>query len=321
MNVFLTGGSGFVGGALISAWRDRHRLRTMSRSAESDRKISALGVDPIRCALENVRAEHLAGCEAVVHAAAYVGEWGPPELYWQANVEGTRRLLDAARSAGVRRFVHVGTEAALFHGQPMIDVDENYPLALDSPFPYSRTKAHAEKLVREADDPEAGFETIVIRPRMIWGPGDETILGALRDMTDRGRFSWLDDGRARTSSTHVANLCHALEQALTGGRRGSAYFVLDDGVRTLREFLTDYAATAGIELPDKSMPGGLARGLAALVEPVWRTMRLKSAPPITRFAAAIMSRDCVLRDDLARNELGYTPVISVEEGLRELGRE
>lgn len=318
MNVFLTGGSGFVGGALISGWRDRHPLRAMSRSAESDRKIRALGGEPIHCALENVRAEHLAGCEAVIHAAAYVEEWGPHEVYWQANVEGTRRLVDAARTAGVRRFVHVGTEAALFHGQPMIDVDENYPLALDSPFPYSRTKAHAEKLVRQAADAGAGFETIVIRPRMIWGPGDETILGALRDMTSQGRFSWLDDGRARTSSTHVANLCHALELALTEGRSGGAYFVLDDGVRTLREFLTDYASTAGIELPDKSMPGGVVRGLAAVLEPVWRMLRLKSAPPVTRFAAAIMSRDCVLRDGLARAELGYTPVISVEDGLRSL---
>jgi len=128
VNVFLTGGSGFVGGALISGWRDRHPLRAMSRSAESDRKIRALGGEPIHCALENVHAEHLAGCEAVIHAAAYVEEWGPHEVYWQANVEGTRRLVDAARTAGVRRFVHVGTEAALFHGQPMIDVDENYPL-------------------------------------------------------------------------------------------------------------------------------------------------------------------------------------------------
>jgi hypothetical protein len=321
MNLFLTGASGFVGSAVLSAWSDRHRIRAMSRSESSDATIRELGGEPMRCSLGGVTKDQLADCEVVVHAAAYVEDWGPPELYWQVNVEGTRQLLSVARAAGIRRFVHIGTEAALFQGQPMVGVDESYPLALESPFPYSRTKAHAEKLVVESNDPARGFETIVIRPRMIWGPGDKTILVALKDMVARGKFSWLDRGMARTSTTHVANLVHALDLALTHGRTGRPYFVLDDGVHSLRDFLTRYAATAGLVLPARSMPGALARALAAVLEPAWRSLNLQGPPPITRFAAAIMSRDCILVDRRARRELGYAPVISVNDGLDALSQQ
>ncbi|MEP6968229.1 MAG: NAD-dependent epimerase/dehydratase family protein, partial [Pseudomonadota bacterium] len=180
MNIFITGASGFVGGAFVRAGADRHAFSAMSRSEATDAKIRAAGAAPVRCSLDDVTAEHLGGAEAVVHCAAYVEEWGPWRDYWRVNVEGTARLLAAAKAAGVKRFVHIGTEAALFYGQPLREVDETYPLALSSPFPYSRTKAHAEQHVRAANDPAGGFETVVVRPRFVWGPGDETILPTVR---------------------------------------------------------------------------------------------------------------------------------------------
>ena len=101
-----------------------------------------------------------------------------------------RRLLEAceaaAREAGVKRFIHIGTEAALVHGQDLHEVDERYPLAFDSPYPYCSTKARAEQAVREAYDPAGGFTTPVLRPRFIWGPGDATLLPALPKMAQPG---------------------------------------------------------------------------------------------------------------------------------------
>ncbi|MBI1365832.1 MAG: NAD-dependent epimerase/dehydratase family protein [Alphaproteobacteria bacterium] len=318
MKIFLTGGSGFVGGAFARALARTHEIVALSRSPQSDAALMRLGALPVRGDLETVSAEMLAGAGAVVHAAAFVEEWGPLRDYERVNVEGTQRLLAAAREARARRFVHVGTEAALFHGQPMRDIDETYPLAPNSPFPYSRTKARAEMAVRAANDPAGGFETIVIRPRLIWGPGDKTVLPVVKAMAEAGKFVWIDGGRAMTSTTHIDNLVAALELALTKGRPGEAYFVVDGPPMRFRDFLTRYLKTAGVDLPDKSAPGWLARGLANLVEPIYRLAGSKTPPPVTRFTAHIMSRDCTINDAKARAELGYRPAVAVEEGLARL---
>src|SRR5690606_23528245 len=115
-----------------------------------------------------------------------------------------------------------------------------------------------------------------------------------------------------------ANLVHAIDLALTKGRPGEAYFILDDGVRPMREMMSAMAAARGVSLADKSVPGWVADAIGATCETLWRTFPMKGEPPLTRFSAMIMSRDAILKDDKARAEMGYAPVISVEEGLRTL---
>ena len=85
------------------------------------------------------------------------------------NRDGTQNALAACRAAGVRRFVHTGTEAALMDGKPLVNVDETAPLKPDSPAFYPRSKARAEQAVMAAND--EAFETVALRPRFVWGPG------------------------------------------------------------------------------------------------------------------------------------------------------
>lgn len=317
MRIFVTGASGFVGGAATQAFGSSgHTVWAMSRSAASDPLIAERGATPVRCDLENVTAEHIGDAEAVVHCAAFVEQWGPVEAWKRFNVDGTARMLKAARDAGAKRFIHISTESVLWRGQHLRGVDETYPRAPKSPYPYSWTKARAEELVEKANT--ADFQTIILRPRFIWGPGDTTLLPVIERMAKSGQWQWIDNGRAKTSTTHIANLVHAIELALTKGTGGQVYFILDDGTRTLKEIISAIAATRGIALPDKSVPSWAADALAGVTEGVWRTSNLKGQPPVTRFGAMIMSRDSVLIDAKARREMGYAPVISVEEGLRQL---
>ena len=317
MEIFVTGASGFVGGAATQRLvADGHRVRAMARSDAAEAAVRALGAEPVRCDLDNVRAEHLAGAEAVLHSAAFVEGWGPPDAWYRGNVLGTRAMLEAARSAGVARFIHIGTEAAIVHGQHLDGVDEDYPLAPDSPYPYCATKAHAEMLVRGANS--ARFTTLVLRPRFIWGPGDKTLLPAIVGMARAGKWAWIDGGRARTSTVHIANLVHAIVLALTAGRGGEAYFILDDGARTLREVITGMAASAGLTLPERNIPAWLADTVGWVCENTWRWFGLGGQPPLTRHATMVMSRTCVLNGDKARRELGYTPVVGYDEGMRAL---
>jgi nucleoside-diphosphate-sugar epimerase len=318
MHVFITGASGFVGGAtakrLIAAG---HTVSAMSRSERSDAVIRALDATPVRCDLDSIASQHLARADAVIHAAAFVESWGPPEAWFNANVLGTQRVLDAAKAAGVSRFIHIGTEAAICHGQDIDGADETYPLAPDSPYPYCATKAQAEQRVRAANGPD--FTTIVLRPRFIWGPGDTTLLPSIAAMATAGKFVWIDGGRARTSTTHIANLVLAIELALTEGRGGEAYFILDEGEVSMRAMITGMAASIGLTLPDKSAPGGLLAIVAGVLESVWRLFRLRGEPPLTRHVVMVMRCDCVLNDAKAKVEIGYQPGISREAGLATLG--
>jgi nucleoside-diphosphate-sugar epimerase len=317
MNVFITGASGFVGGAaarrLASAG---HRIRAMSRSESSDEKIRAMGAEPVRCDLDTVTAADVQGAGIVIHCAAFVEQWGPTDAWDRINVQGTRRMLGAAREAGAARFIHIGTEAALVRGQHLRGVDETAPLAFDSPYPYCRTKALAEQAVRDAH--RAGFETIVLRPRFIWGPGDQTILPLLKKMAASGGWMWIDHGRAVTSTTHIDNLVDAIELALSRGRPGEAYFILDDGERSMKTMLSGMAASAGLALPDRSIPYWLADMIAAVSEGAWRLLHLSGEPPLTRHAAMVMARDCTLVGTKAKKELGYQPRVTVEAGLAAL---
>lgn len=319
MNIFVTGASGFVGGAATRRLvAEGHTVWAMSRSPKSDVAISAIGAQPVRCSLDDVSGDHLAQTEVVLHSAAFVEAWGEPDAWDRINVGGTKRMLEAARRSGVRRFIHIGTEAALVHGQDLRGVDESYPLAFESPYHYCRTKALAEQAVRDASDVAAGFVTIVLRPRFIWGPGDLTLLPIILEMAKLGRWTWINGGRAQTSTTYIENLVEAIVLALTRGVSGEAYFILDEGQRSMREIISAMASTHGVELPNRSIPGWLAEGFGGLCEVLWRTLSLKGEPPLTRHAAMVMARDCVLRGEKAHRELGYVPKFTVDEGLAQL---
>lgn len=317
MRVFVTGGSGFVGGHVIEHLVAKgHEVIALSRSTKADDTIARYGGNPVRGDLDTLAASMLEGAQAVIHCAAYVEAWGPREAYWAANVDGTTRLLAAARAANVRRFVHVGTEAALFDGHDLVGIDETAPYPAKQLYPYSETKAEAERRVLAANDPK--FETLSVRPRFVWGPRDTSVLPTVLRMAAKNRFAWLDGGAARTSTTHVANLVHALELALTKGVGGRAYFVADDGERTFREMLDALAKTEGVTLPSRTVSGKFARFFARIVEGAYRFVGARSEPPMTRFAVDMMSSSVTVSTSRARDELGYRPVISVSDGLADL---
>lgn len=318
---FVTGGSGFVGGRLIRRLvSEGTGVRALARSDASAEKVAALGAEPVRGDLEDAASLRAGadGCDVAYHAAAEVSDWGRREDFVRANVTGTERVLAGAREAGVRRFVHVGTESALMVGQPLINVDESDALHPESPLHYPATKAMAEQAVRAAS--RDGFETVVVRPRLIWGPGDTTILPVLLEAVEKGRFSWVGGGHHLTSTAHIDNVVEGLVLAARAGRPGEAYFLTDGDPLPLREFVTKLLATQGITPPDRSIPGPLARSVAWSAEAIWRLLPLRGAPPLTRLAIWNVAMEMTVNDAKARRELGYAPVVTVEQGLEEMRR-
>jgi nucleoside-diphosphate-sugar epimerase len=316
---FVTGGSGFIGGRLIERLRaEGTRVRALARSSASADKVRALGAEPVQGDLDDVEAMRAGaeGCDVAFHAAAHLGEWGSREDFMRVNVGGTKNVLRACREAGVRRFVHVGTEAALIAGEPLVNVDETAPLRPDSKALYCATKAMAEQAVRDANGD--GLETVVVRPRLVWGRGDTTILPAMVAAMKAGRFAWIGGGGHLTSTTHVENTVEGLVRGAEKGRPGEAYFVTDGEPVVFKEFITELVATQGVEAPSRNMPAPVAGAAAAALESAWRLLPLKGAPPVTRLAVWLSSQECTIDISKARGELGYEPVKSRQEGMAEL---
>lgn len=316
---FVTGGSGFIGGKLVQRLVAEGRaVRALARSDEAAERVASLGAEPVRGELGDPAslAAGAKGADVAFHLAAHLGEWGAWEDFERGNVEGTRNALVACASAGVKRFVHCGTEAALMAGEPLIHVDETAPLRPDSRAPYPATKAKAEQVVREAA--REGFDTVALRPRFVWGEGDTTLLPEMVSTVEAGRFAWVGGGRNVTDTTHVDNVVEGLVLAATKGRSGEAYFVTDGEPVVFREFVTELLRTQGVEPPDRSLPAWSAAPMARLCEAAWKLLPLPGEPPMTAFRAWLLTQECTIDVSKARSELGYKPVISHEQGLAAL---
>ncbi len=316
-DVFVTGGSGFVGGALLRRLAaDGRSVRALARTEEAAAAIAATGAEPVRGDLDDPEAlrRGAAGCELVFHAAALVSDWAPKRDFERVNVTGTRNVLEACESAGVRRLVHVSSESVLLGGKPLRDADESWPLQPRSKNLYAASKARAELALLAART----VETVRVRPVLVWGPGDRTIRPGFALAVREGRFTWIDQGRHRTSTTHVENAVHGILLGAERGRPGEAYSVSDGEPITFREFLTRLLETAGVTPPDRSLPLPVANLLAAGSETLWRALRRPGRPPLTRTVTWLVGIDRTIDIGKARRELGYEPVRSREEGFAEL---
>src|SRR5215211_5915442 len=294
---FVTGGSGFIGGRLVRRLvGDGVAVRALARSDTSAAAVGELGAEPVLADLGDAQAiaAGAEGCDVAFHLAAHVEGWGPIEEFERINIGGTRNALEGCARAGVRRFVHCGTEAALMAGEPLVQVDETAPLRPDSPAPYPSTKAKAEQAVRDAN--RDGFETVVLRPRFAWGAGGQNL----------------------TATTHVDNVAEGLVLAAQRGAPGEPYFVTDGEPVVFREFVSAMLKTQGIEPPDRTLPKWLAGAVSSAGEAAWRVLPLKGQPPLTRFTYWVLTQECTIDISKARSELGYEPIRSREEGLAEL---
>lgn len=317
--VFVTGGSGFIGGRLIERLcAEGHLVRALARSDAAAERVRARGAEPVAGDLADVAAMRAGadGCQLAFHAAATLGDWGRREDFERGNVQGTHNVLRACEDAGVRRFVHVGTEAALMAGEPLVNIDETAPLRPDSKALYSATKARAEQAVIAANRDD--FETVVVRPRFVWGKGDTSLLPVITQMARSGRLAWIGGGRQRTSTTHVENTVEGLVLGATRGRPGNVYFVTDGEPVVFREFLSEMLATQGVEPPAREIPAAAAHALSSGGEAAWHLLPLPGRPPLTRFTYWVSSQECTIRIDKARDQLSYAPVKSIPDGLAEM---
>ncbi|MCU1424699.1 MAG: nucleoside-diphosphate sugar epimerase, partial [Microbacteriaceae bacterium] len=303
MRVLVTGASGLLGRAvaaeIIAAG---HEVRTLQRRPSS----VAGAVDVLGSVTDaSAVARALGGVEAVVHLAAKVSLAGDPAEFDAVNIGGTRTLLaglanlqaddaDAAArpdatSAVPRRFVHVSSPSVAHSGASIVG-DDAQPADPDrARGDYARTKASAELIALAADS--AALAVVVVRPHLVWGPGDTQLVERIVERASRGALPLLGHGAALIDTLYVDNAASGIAAALERAPEvhGNAYVLTNGEPRAVAELLAGMCAAAGVRAPAWSVPAGLARAAGSVIEAVWRVRPGVDEPPMTRFLAEQLS--------------------------------
>jgi nucleoside-diphosphate-sugar epimerase len=314
---FVTGGSGFVGRSLIPYLVLRgDSVRALARSDAAASAVTRLGAEPVRGDLTSpIEPQGLRGVDVVYHAGAFVDVWGDERVAREVNVEGTQRVLDAARAAAVPRVVHVSTEAVLVGGPKIHGADETWPRPRRPIGLYPRTKGQAEERVEAAND--SRLATVIVRPRFIWGAGDTTLLPELIEGARSGALMWIGRGRYPTSTCHVRNVCEGLVKAAERGTPGATYFLTDGEPVEFRTFIEALLRTQGVEPPTRSAPYALVKAFSYVTDAAARALHL-GRPRLPYTAFLLIGEEVTVNDARARRELGYTGAFTRDQGLREL---
>ena len=327
MKVLVTGGGGFLGQAVCRRLVERgYTVTSYNRGLYP--ALAALGVRQVQGDLSNfdLLSDASQGCEAIFHIGAKAGAWGGFQEYFDANVRGTRNVLAACAMNGIRTLVYTSTPSVTHRAtQPVVGGNEkSAPPADGFKAWYPSTKRVAEEAVLEANGP--ALATVALRPRLIWGPGDNQLLPRLVERAGKGRLRFVGDGQNKIDTTYIDNAAQAHLDAFDAlhGKpdarcAGRAYFISNGEPKAVREVINALLRAVGAPPAEKTLPFRAAYTIGALLEAVWLLLRLKGEPPMTRFLAEQLSTTHFYDISAARRDFGYQPKVSVIEGLKRLG--
>ena len=315
--VLVTGASGFVGGQLVEYLLDcgnavravyRRKLvptyleRQKNRSVELVRRDLA-GADDL--------ADLVRGCSHVVHAAAKVADYGPRDEFRAINVRATENLISAAVDTGCERFLFVGSIAVHGFGNHLGSVEEGpyYPLRSS----YQKSKLDAENVVREYG---SRLPITILRPGLVYGPGDTTTLGPLFELLASGKLPMLRGFDHGNCPIYIDDLVAAIEKALIcDDARGEVFNIVSGEKVSLREAIEFAAKRFDRSLPSYNVPMWAARTLASAAEFASFVTGYRFRPPLTRYLASQLSHDFYFSPEKARRVLGFNPRVSWQDGI------
>ncbi len=321
-HILVTGGGGFLGKALVKALVARgDRVTSFSRGFYPE--LEHWQVRQIRGDIADPRAvaNACAGMDGVYHVAARAGVWGAYQDFYRANVLGTENVIAGCREKGVTRLVYTSSPSVVFDGNDMAGVDESAPYPTTFHAPYPATKALAEQKVRAAAD--ATLKVIILRPHLIWGPGDNHLFPGIVSRAKRLRR--IGDGTNVVDTIYMDNAVHA--HVLAGDRlretpslSGNIYFISQDEPIPLWDMVDHFLAAAGLPPVQGSVSARGAYWMGGGLELLYNLFPLKGEPPMTRFAARELATSHWFDISRAKQDLGYQPLVSIEEGLVRMKR-
>jgi Nucleoside-diphosphate-sugar epimerases len=308
MKVFITGANGYVGRNLVRYFHDKnHQVIALVRSPDNAKFLAELGVQTVIGDIQLTDlSKHMKNADVLIHAAADTDHKNQSQNQFQTNAVGTKNVFDSAKAAGVKKAILMSTDSVLLTGSPMTNLTEAQAYPNTHVGEYSRTKQLAELAALNSSSND--FEVIILRPRFIWGKDDTTALPTIVKAVRENKFAWISGGEYLTSTTHISNLCHAVDCAIQHGRQREIYFVSDDKPIKFRDMISKLLETQGIKAPTKSVPRQVLWCIANL-DQLRRILLPATKPlPITLQEYSTSALEITLDISKARRELKYIPL-------------
>lgn len=315
MNILVTGGTGFLGRHLAAALLERgHEVWLSGRNFADVQELLLRGARPLKVDLRDRNAVRAAcaGMELVYHAGALSAPWGRRSEFFAINVGGTGAVLDGCLTHNVRRLIYVSSPSVVFNGRDQKQATESVPYPRRFTSVYALTKKLGEDCVNAASD--AGLQTVIIRPKAIFGPGDQSLLPRLITAARQQRLPQIGDGSNLVDLTYVENVVHALLLAAEARDAvGKTYTITNDEHASLWEIIRTVLQRLGLDSQLRVLPLSVVLSAAALLEA--RAALSGKEPMLTRYSALILARTQTYDLSAARHELGYAPQISLASGI------
>lgn len=322
MRVLVTGGRGLLGGAIVREVLARGHAVTCLQRTPAGHGPSVGEVLADVTSPEAV-AKAVEGMDAVIHGAARVSMVGPWGDFERVNVDGTRVVLDAAMTAGVRRFVYISSPSVAHRGHALVGAEAGVADPGQARGNYARSKAQAELLALARSGPR--LSVVAVRPHLVWGPGDTQLIAPIAHRAARRRLVLVDEGAALIDTTYVDNAATAIAQALERCDRpdvaGAAFVVSNGEPRTVAELVGRITRAVGADPSSSSVrhiPFPVARAVGAVVERAWEWSGRAGEPAVTAFIAEQLATAHWFDQRRTRAALDWRPQVSLDEGWERL---
>lgn len=322
MKVLVTGGGGFLGGAILQQLAGKATVRrSFSRGRYPE--LAAQGIDHFQGSLSDYDAvdKAVAGMDVVYHTAALPGAWGSFDSYFQANVIGSRHILRAAQAHGVKAIVYTSTPSVVHADEGIRGADESLPLSTHFLAHYPHTKAIAEQEMLAASS--GALRICALRPHLIWGPGDRHLTPRLIARAEQGRLRMIGPPSPVVDSCYIddaarAHILAAEDLVDVGRSAGRAYFISQGEPWPIDELTRSILDAVGVKWSPRYVSRRTALFVGQLCEWAYRILRIRREPPMTRFIASQLSTDHWYNISAAKRDFGFEPTGSIKERLAQL---
>ena len=315
--VLVTGATGFLGKYVIEELVEHgYRVRAFGRNSKVGRSLENSSVSFFQGDLTKADdvLEACKGMDLVVHAGALSTVWGPWEDFYQANVLGTKYVLEACRQTGIQRLVYVSSPSIYAAPKDQLAIKESDAPEENNLNNYIRSKLASEKLFKDYPD----VPSIILRPRGLFGIGDTSILPRVINLSQKIGIPLIGDGLQLMDMTCVENVALAIRLAIEAPEaKGEVYNITNGEPRAFRDLLEESLTGLGYPINYRKIPASLLSGIASSLEFIYKTFNLKGEPPLTRYTYYLLRYSQTLDISKAERELGYHPKISISEGIEQ----